>query len=183
MLRYLKTQRESAGGRGAFDTEIRRLGYQPRSDVEVGKRRPPGAVAATLEIDPKATAIMRKRRMYADDTPVQLATSWIPASIADGTALAAKDSGPGGIISRFAELGYAQTRIAESVRVRRPDREESEFLRIEEDAFVIEIFHVGYAEQGPVEVCVHVVPAYLWVLDYVWELTSEASAITDNSGP
>jgi hypothetical protein len=56
---------------------------------------------------------MPKRRMYANDVPVQLAPSYIPLKIAEGTAIAEPDPGAGGIISRFAELGYAQVRITE----------------------------------------------------------------------
>jgi len=112
--------------------------------------------------------------MYANDVPVQLAPSYIPLEIAEGTRIAERDSGPGGIISRFAELGYAQVRITETVRVRRPDEEEQQFLSLEEDQPVIEIWHVGWtADDRPVEVCVHSVPAYLWTLDYEWPIEVE----------
>lgn len=173
MIRYRKAEREAAGGRGAFDSEIRRLGYEPRSDVEVAKRRPPRRVADTFGID--AEAVMRQRRMYASGTPVQFATSWIPAAIADGTALAEQDSGPGGIVSRFAELGYEQTRVAESITTRRAEPEEASFLRLDDDAFVTEIYHVAYAAENlVVEVCIHVLPAYLWRLDYEWRIDEQA---------
>jgi GntR family transcriptional regulator len=59
--------------------------------------------------------------------PVQIAPSYIPADLAEVTALAEVDSGPGGIISRFAELGYAQVRITESVRVRPATGQERAF--------------------------------------------------------
>jgi GntR family transcriptional regulator len=110
--------------------------------------------------------------MYANNVPVQLAPSYIPLDIAEGTALEQPDSGPGGIVSRFADLGYAQVRITESVRVRRATDEEQSFLKLEEDEPVIEIMHTGWtAENRPVEVCVHSVPAYLWTLNYDWPIT------------
>jgi GntR family transcriptional regulator len=109
--------------------------------------------------------------MYANDVPVQRADSWIPGEIAEGTPLAEVDSGPGGIISRFAELGHAQTRITESVRVRRATDEEQSFLQLEEEQFVIEIWHTGWtADDRPVELAIHSVPAHLWVLDYGWPI-------------
>lgn len=172
VARYERTARERAGSRGAFDGEIRSLGMTPRSDVEVTRVVPPPAVAGALGLpEGEQNVIIRKRRMYANGVPVQLATSYIPAAIADGTALAEQDSGPGGIISRFADLGHAQTRITETVRVRRLADDERQFLRLEDDQAGIEIWHTGWtADDRPVEVCVHIVPAYLWALDYEWPM-------------
>jgi GntR family transcriptional regulator len=166
--RYDRVARERNGGRGAFDGEIRALGMTPRSDVTVDRVVPPPAVAQALGLpENQPNTIIRARRMYADQTPVQYAPSYIPLDIAEGTQLAEVDSGPGGIVSRFADLGQAQVRITETVRVRRPDEAEREFLRLDRDQPVIEIFHVGWtAEDRAVEVCVHTVPAYLWILEY-----------------
>lgn len=169
VARYLRSARERDGGRGAFDAEIRSLGMTPRSDVSVTVGAAPDRVAEALRLAAGERVVIRTRRMYANDVPVQFAPSYIPATIAEGTRLAEYDSGPGGIISRFAELGHAQVRIAESVRLRRAADEEQQFLRLEEDEPVIEIWHVGWtSESRPVEVTVHVMPAYLWVLDYEW---------------
>ncbi len=55
------------------------------------------------------------------------APSYIPLTIAEGTAIAEPDYGPGGIISMFGELVYAQVRITETVQVRRPTDEEQQF--------------------------------------------------------
>jgi GntR family transcriptional regulator len=170
--RYQQTNRGQSGGRGAFDGEIRGLGLTPRSDVEVSRVIPPAAVAQTLDIpEGEPNVVMRKRHMYANDVPVQLAPSYIPLDIAAGTALEQQDSGPGGIVSRFADLGYAQVRITERVKVRRATEEEQTFLRLEDDEPVIEIFHAGWTSEGrAVEVCVHSVPAYLWTLNYDWSI-------------
>jgi GntR family transcriptional regulator len=170
--RYQQAAREQSGGRGAFDAEIRALGMTPRSDVEVSRVVPPSAVARALDLpEGEPNTVMRKRHMYVNDVPVQLAPSYIPLDIAEGTALEEVDSGPGGIVSRFADLGHAQIRITEEVKVRRATEEEQSFLQLEDDEPVIEIFHVGWTtEDRPVEVCVHSVPAYLWTLDYDWSV-------------
>lgn len=169
-VRYTQAERERGAARGAFDAEIRALGMTPRSDTEVARGVPPAKVARALGLaEGEPNVIIRKRQMYANDVPVQLAPSYIPAEIADGTQLAEADSGPGGIISRFAELGYAQTRITEAVTVRMPTDEEQQFLRLEDGQPVIEIWHTGWtADDRPVEICVHSMPAYLWVLGYEW---------------
>jgi len=177
--RYNRAARERAGARGAFDAEIRAIGLEPHSDVSVGLSVPPVEVAEVLGVPAgEANVIARTRKMYAGvpggaREPVQLAVSYIPAEIAADTQLAEEDSGPGGIISRFAELGYPQVRITESVKSRRPTPQEETFLQTDPDQFVNEIFHVGWTAEGrAVEVCVHVVPATLWTLDSEWSIDS-----------
>ena len=167
VARYSQEARERAGAHGAFDSEIRALGMTPRSETEVDRISPPPEIARALGVaEGEPSVIVRRRRMYANDVPVQLADSYIPAGIAEGTQLAEVDSGSGGIISRFAELGYAQVRITERVRSRRATDEEQAFLRLEDDQAVIEVWHIGWtADDRPVAIAM---PAYLWVLDYAW---------------
>ena len=170
MTRYTQQARERTGGRGAFDSEIRAMGLEPRTDVEVSTVPAPAEVAEGLRMEPGQQVVVRKRRMYADGVPVQLAISYIPADIAAGTRIAEPDTGPGGVISRFAELGHAQARITETVRWRPPRAEEREFLRLDKGQAVAEIWHTGWTADGrPVEVCVHVVPAWQWRLSYEWQ--------------
>jgi GntR family transcriptional regulator len=167
--RYRRDARELGGSRGAFDTEIRGMGHEPRSDVEVTTADPPPEVARALELPAGEQVVIRKRRMYADNIPVQLATSYIPASIAVGTPIADVDSGPGGIISRMAEQGYAQVRITETVRWRPPTEEERAFLRLDKGQAVAEIWHTGWTAEGrPVEIMRSAVPAWQWQFDYEW---------------
>jgi GntR family transcriptional regulator len=169
VARYQRAARERASGRGAFDSEIKALGMTPRSDLTVEQRTPPASVAQILGIGLDTPVAVRARRMFADDTPVQLADSYIPLDIADGTPLMQQDSGPGGIISRFAELGLAQARITERINVRAPTDQESAFLNMESEQRVYEITHTGWtSDDRPVEVCVHVMPTHLWELDYEW---------------
>ena len=171
MARYTRAARERAGARGAFDGEVRSLGMEPRTEVTVSTVIPPREVAEWLQLAADAEVVVRQRKMYADNVPVQLATSYIPADIAAGTQIAEVDSGPGGIISRFAELGFAQTRITETVRWRTPSAAERAFLRLDKGQAVAEIWHTGWTAAGrPVEICVHVVPAWQWRLDYEWQI-------------
>lgn len=166
VARYSKAARENAGGRGAFDAEIRALGMTPRSDITVSRETATDTVAELLGTE---AVVSRARRMYADDTAVQIATSYIPVDIAEGTQLEQDDSGPGGIVSRFAELGHAQVRITERINVRPPSPAEVSILGMTEDQRVYEITHTGYTTQGrAVEVCIHVMPTHLWTLDYEW---------------
>src|SRR5438128_5140332 len=117
-------ERERGEARGAFQAEMRRLGLTARSDVEVLEVPAPGEVAEYLGIKPGTAVLTRRRHMYANDMPVQLATSWLPLEIAAGTRLAEPASGPGGIYSRLADLGHEPVKFAETVRVRPPRDDE-----------------------------------------------------------
>ena len=68
--------------------------------------------------------------MYANDEPMQLATSYVPWSLAEGTQMTERDSGPGGIYSRLAEIGHGPVRFTEDVSTRTPTPEESDVLRL-----------------------------------------------------
>jgi GntR family transcriptional regulator len=170
VTRYSREARERAGGRGAFDTEIRAMGRTPRSDLTITRARPPQRVADVLGVSAEdESCVIRARRMFADDTPVQIADSYIPLDIAAGTALEEHDSGPGGIVSRFAELGHAQVRITERLGIRPPTSQEAEFLQMSPEQRVLDVVHTGWTAEGrAVEVCLHVMPAHQWDLEYEW---------------
>jgi GntR family transcriptional regulator len=169
--RYRKSVREQGQSRGAFDAEIRRLGMTPRSDVEVSRVAPPARVAETLGVPPGEPVIVRARRMYANDWGVQLAPSYIPLDVAEAAGLTAQDSGPGGMLSRLAEAGYAEVRMTETDLIRRATDEEVVFLGLDQDAPVREIYHVGWTAAGrPVEVCIHSVSAYGWANKHEWDV-------------
>jgi GntR family transcriptional regulator len=107
--------------------------------------------------------------MYAADTPVQLATSYVPWSIAEGTQLEQTDTGPGGTYSRLAELGHAPARFTETIALRPPTSEEADFLRLSDEQHVLAILHVAWtADKRPVEVTIHVLPPHQWELHYDW---------------
>lgn len=170
--RYVRARREEGVARGAFDAEIARLGMTPASQVTVSRVLPPTHVAELLGVDPGVTAVVsRARRMLADDTPVQLATSYLPVDIAGGTALEQTDTGPGGTKSRLADLGYAQSQVTEQIDVRTPEPEEAAALDLAEDQRVYQVTHIARTEEGrAVEVAVHVMPTHLWTLSYTWDL-------------
>jgi GntR family transcriptional regulator len=169
--RYTTDARER--GRGAFDVEVKALGYEPRVAVTIERVTPPADVAEVLGVSAEdVSAVVRRRLMSADDTPLQVATSYLPLDIAGGTAIEQEDTGPGGIISRFAELGHAQARVTERVTVRPPTPEEAQFLRMSEDQRVYVARHTGWTAEGrAVEVTFHVMPTHYWELEYGWDLS------------
>ena len=168
--RHRRTVREQQGG--AFASEVSSLGYAPRSNlVQVGPVTPPPHVAELLGLtDPDPVAAIRDRRMYADDTPVQLATSYVPWEIASGTRITQPDVGPGGTYARLAEQGHVVTRWRERVTTRPPSEAEGDFLNLTDDQRVLAIERVAYTTQDrPVEVTLMALPAHQWTLEYEWE--------------
>lgn len=175
-VRYRKSTREQgpdgAPSRGAFASEVRALGMRAGSDVTVDRVVPPAHVAELLGVSADERSVLsRARHMTADDVPVQLATSYIPGDIAFDSPLENVDTGAGGMISRLAEMGYAQAEVTEEINVRTPTPEEIDQLQLTEDARVYELTHVARTSEGrAVEVAIHVMPTHQWTLRYGWTL-------------
>ena len=82
---------------------------------------------------------------------------------------------PGQVVASGAEPGNEQMvrAIADHAFRSRTlsDSLKQDFLQLDGEQPVIEIWHTGWtAEDRAVEVAVHSVPAYLWVLDYGWPI-------------
>jgi GntR family transcriptional regulator len=112
--RFTRQRRET--GKGAYDVEMKELGFTPGVElVEVGPVTPPDEIVKRLQLEPGEQALIRRRRMYANGEPMQLATSYLPWSLAEGTPMAERDTGPGGIYSRLADIGHGPIRFTEDV--------------------------------------------------------------------
>jgi GntR family transcriptional regulator len=161
--------REAGGARGAFAAELAAMGLESRSDTEVSHGQAPEDVADLLGILPGGDAVVRARKMYAGDVPVQIAVSWLSAALVSGTAIEEADTGTGGTYSRLADLGHAVTEFEETVMVRRPDDDEAAFLEIDPDQRVFVIRRVALdVGQVPVEVTDSVIAVHQWELVYRW---------------
>jgi len=169
--RYTQAAREANGGRGAFATEIRAMGFEPRSDlVQVGRTTDaPQEVLDHLGLPEGSEVVIRDRRMYADDVPVQIATSYLTVEVAGGTVIEERDTGVGGTYSRLAELGHRVARFAESVRTRPASEEEASFLDLDDEQHLYDVLHLAVSEDARVvEVTIHLMPIHQWILDYEW---------------
>ncbi|KJS53216.1 hypothetical protein VM98_26600 [Streptomyces rubellomurinus subsp. indigoferus] len=161
--RYRKASREEGGARGAFDAETKRSGGAPRAEVTVRRDTAPADVAELLGGE---AVVVRARKMYDGDTLVQLADTYIPVDVAEAAGVEQVDTGVGGIISRFAEAGFAQAEVTEDVTQIAADAEQAAALGVEPGAKLLQILHVGRTEQGrAVEVTRHVLGAG-WTLRF-----------------
>lgn len=157
--------RAEGGAHGAFEAETKRAGGSPRADVEVTRGTAPADVAEIL--GKAGEVVIRQRRMYDGERLVQLADTFIPGFVAEAApAVAQLDTGEGGIISRMAEAGLAQTDVVEDVRQAPATADQAAALGVQEGAPLLTITHVGRTEDGRVvEVTRHVLGEG-WTLRY-----------------
>jgi GntR family transcriptional regulator len=159
-------------GTGAGEVEIRKLNLQSVTKYrEIARVKSPEHVARVLGIRKSEDVLVRRRVLSANGEPTQIADSYYPWSIAKGSdALLHEDPGRGGSYSRLAELGHGPVRFTEDITVRMPDDAEQRTLELEQTQPVFEIWHVAYDSAGRrVELCIHVMPGYLWTLRYDWD--------------
>lgn len=176
--RYLPTLREAGGAVGAFEAEMRSMGFENKNAiVTIAKDVPPKKVAEIFGMHHRAKTLKRERIMPVglpgnDDAleVVQVATSWFPPDVVDACpALIENNTGPGGSKSRMAEAGYRQVRLREEIEVRSPTPDEADALGIPVEQAVLEITHKGLTAEGRiVEICLHVLPRSKWRLAYEW---------------
>lgn len=168
--RQRRQDREADGSRGAFDGEMRALGFRSRTETEVDATVPPHRVAALLGMPTGRAVVFRRRLMLADNDPVQLATSWLAPDITTAApAVRRADPGPGGIYSRFADAGYPVAVFTEEIVVREPHNDEATQLRLDAAHRVYEVTRTATGEAGQVlEINIIVLPTHQWTLSYTW---------------
>jgi GntR family transcriptional regulator len=169
--RYNKELREQS--RGAFAAEIERLGMTPRSQTTVLRELPPPEVAEVLGTPEGEEVVVRHRVMFADDTVVQVAPTYIPLDIAGGTQLEQIEQPAGGMVSTLEQLGFKEVEIEETITLSRaPTEDEQDTLKIGADQAVFEMMHVAFDQSGrAVEATRHVGPAHFWRFKYRFPIT------------
>ncbi|MEO3871142.1 GntR family transcriptional regulator [Nonomuraea sp. B12E4] len=113
--------------------------------------------------------IFRRRVYVVDDSPVSLATSFMPLYLFKdrGEAVLAQDTGPGGIWARLAEAGHEVVDADEYIDCRMPTPEEAEELDIPSHMPVFVLFRVAENARGQVvDLAVVVLPGDRWRLRY-----------------
>jgi GntR family transcriptional regulator len=122
---------------------------------EVTETVPPQDVAGALQLHAGAAAVVRRRTVFLDGAPIEIADSWYPAFIAAGTALAESRKIKGGAVTLLAGMGYVASGALDDVSVRGATAAEAALLAIPAGAPVIVVFRVVVPESGiPFEVTV-----------------------------
>jgi GntR family transcriptional regulator len=164
--RFARRHRER--GRAAYLAELEAEGREPQVEVLAIERvTAPDEVAVWLQLSIGAEVLVRRRRYLADAEPMELATSYVPWELAEGTPMTERDTGPGGIYARLEERGHRLKRFSEEVMARMPILEEIRALRLEPGVPVFRLVRVAYdTDERPVEACDTVMAADRYVLSY-----------------
>lgn len=161
-------RRHRAEGKAAYLAEAAQENSTPRVDVlYVG----PGPVdieaAERLGVKRDTEVLVRRRVYFSDDRPTEIATSYVPWVLAEGTLMVEENTGPGGIYARIEEQGHRLGHFTEEVTARMPTPDEAATLRLAPGTPVFRLLRCAYDELGtPVEVCDTVMSADEWVLTY-----------------
>jgi GntR family transcriptional regulator len=132
-----------------------------------GEERAPSSIAGYLGLAAGEAVIARHRTIYADDTPVELASTYYPLAIASGTALAEPRKIKGGAVTLLAELGYATARVREDITARMPTTEEQAALDAPADEPVLILTRLSLDENGrPLQADLMISPAKFRRLQY-----------------
>lgn len=109
--------------------------------VTAGYTAAPPGVAERLGIDPGSPAVRRRRVVTLDERPVEIADSWYPLTVAEGTRLAQPRPIKGGAMRLLAQHGYTATWHLEDIAVIDPPEDAAEFIG---RAAVIELTRTSY---------------------------------------
>ena len=168
--RFARRHRES--GKAAFLAETEPLGTPSVDQLEVDQMVPPERVANLLKLRRTAKVVCRDRRYLIDDIPVELATTYVPLTIARGTLITSQDTGPGGVYARIEEAGHKLGSFTEEVGARMPTPKERRRLALPEGTPVITVTRVAFDVEGrPVEMTDTVKSAPSYVLEYSFPAT------------
>jgi len=161
-------RRHRKRGRAAYLAELEAEGRVPHVEIlEVTRTKAPDEVAVWLQLALGADVLARRRRYLADDEPMELATSYVPWSLAEGTQITEAETGPGGIYARLEERGHRLKRFSEEVTARMPTSEEIRALILEPGVPVFRVVRIAYdVDELPVEACDTVMAADRYVLSY-----------------
>ncbi len=138
-----------------FHLEMARQGKTPRVEVtSIEQVTPPFDVAERLKASPEEPSVLRRcNTYYADNEPLQVVTTYLHWSDAEGTPLLQPETGPGGIFSRLEERGHTMTSGQEEVIARMASHDEAQTLDLPPGVPVLDVLHTSLDQDGePFEV-------------------------------
>ncbi|MEU3017164.1 GntR family transcriptional regulator [Nocardiopsis sp. NPDC007018] len=155
----------------SFAEELTKKGRTSRTELVACEAvNAPADIAEHLGLAESEQALLRKRHMYAEEKPVQIAASYIPMSVAGSVDIAMPDVGPSGMYARIAERGFGPVRFTEDIEVRSASEDEASFLNISVGQPVFAILRTAFDKvDRPVETCLNVISALQWKLTYAWQ--------------
>jgi GntR family transcriptional regulator len=160
----------------AADHPAQKLTWEHQTDHEAptpGIARRLGGTAATVLVT------VTRYLLAADGVPVQLASSYEPAGLTEGTLVALPEQGPlagRGVIERMRSIGIEVDQVVEELSVRPSLLAERDALALPPGAPVLVVERVHLAAGEPVETADIVIPADRFRLRYRFGLPGQPPA-------
>jgi DNA-binding GntR family transcriptional regulator len=151
--------------RGVAQLITRRLTWEHRTEHV----QAPPQVGLKLRLGPGEIVVRTTYLMRSDGEPVQLATSYEPATLVAGTPVALPEQGPlagRGVIERMRSIGVEVDEVDEEISLRPSVRSEAAALELPPGALVLVIDRGHCASGAMVELAEVVVPASRFKLRY-----------------
>jgi GntR family transcriptional regulator len=151
----------------------RKVTWEHQTEVLV----PPSSIARRLGVAADALVTATHYLLIADGEPVQLATSYEPAALTEGTAVALPEEGPlagRGVIERMGAIGIIVDQVVEELTVRQSLLAEAEALALAPGALVLHVERLHLSAGEAVETGDIVIPADRFRLRYRFALPGEA---------
>ncbi|HEY3958054.1 MAG TPA: GntR family transcriptional regulator [Streptosporangiaceae bacterium] len=154
------------GGRAQHNGEAVRLTWEHHTE----RVQAPAPVARRLRLPPGEDRIMRTSYLLtADSAPVQLAVSYEPLALTEGTPVLLPEQGAHagrGVIARMSVVGVRVDQVTEEIAIRPSLAAEAAALAIPLGAPVLAVERAHLAGGRPAEVCDIVIPAGQYRLRY-----------------
>jgi GntR family transcriptional regulator len=118
--------------------------------VFVGTRVPPERIRDELGIGDDSTAVLRDRVLFQDGQPMQLARSWFPHEVADGTVLTEPRKIKGGTPRILADLPEPPAEVFKETVSRAPTQAERITLDLPDGVPVLDVLMTVTSASGAV---------------------------------
>ncbi|MFI6921962.1 GntR family transcriptional regulator [Nonomuraea spiralis] len=117
--------------------------------LTAGEVEAPNRISAYLGIEPKSPVMLRRTLVEHDNEPTEISSTWLPVSVAEGTALAESQELKQGV-RRYVEAaaGAALDHIIEHVTARNPTKEECTLLDVKSSAALLTVYAVACDATG-----------------------------------
>ena len=143
-------------------------GRTPSQTIDVAIVSPPSDVVERLNLEPDASAVVRRRVRSLDGEPYYINDSYFPLDLVSTSEIMSPNDIKRGASRVLKELGHHQVRALDEVYVRMPTPDEIHRLSLGPGTPVAMHIATGYTEDGqPVRVVINVLPGDRHAI--VWE--------------
>lgn len=141
-------------GVDAWVADVREEDREPGQHIATEIVNADAAIARRLEIREGTPVVVRRRLRTVDGEPHNLADTYYPMDIAEGTPIMYPNDVTQGVIALMREMGYVQVEYEDEFAWRMPTPKETRTLDIPKGVPVLIVARTGYTKERPVKVTV-----------------------------